>query len=139
MVRSPSRPHLQPLATNIPSADSLKLTSRATVAPNDPPLPKPVVAESSLKRDDWMLEPPTTPAVSSSIPQKRALALADKSLTEDYGDPVRDSRTATGGVDFFSSLGTERQKKPKVDPTEVKTSIIHRVGSQLMGFTVATA
>ncbi|KAI0801739.1 CwfJ C-terminus 1-domain-containing protein-like protein [Irpex lacteus] len=111
-----------PLATNIPSADSLKLTSRATVAPEDPPLPKPVVAESSLKRDDWMLEPPITPAVSSSIPQKRSLALADESLTEDYGDPVRDARTATGGVDFFSSLGTERQKKPKVDPTEPKIS-----------------
>ncbi|KAI0086588.1 CwfJ C-terminus 1-domain-containing protein-like protein [Irpex rosettiformis] len=110
------------LATNIPTADSLKLTSRATVLPDDPPLPKPVAAETTLKRDDWMLEPTTAAAVPSSIPRKRALPLEDKSLTEDYGEQPHDSRTVVGGVDFFSSLGTERQKKPKVDPTEPRIS-----------------
>lgn len=76
-----------------------------------------------------MLEPPLTPAVSSSVPQKRALVLEGQSLTEDYGEPSRDARTAIGGVDFFASLGTERQKKPKVDPTEV--SKIYHVGYSL--------
>lgn len=41
----------------------------------------------------------------------------DDSFTEDYGEIFRDSRTASGGVDFFSSLGTERKKisKPILD------------------------
>ena len=32
-----------------------------------------------------------------------------------YGDAPTDSRNMSGGVDFFSSLGTERKKKPKPD------------------------
>ena len=66
-----------------------------------------------------MLEPTSTSIASSSVPQKRAFPLEEESLTEDYGEQPRDVRTSTGGVDFFTSLGTERQKKPKVDPTEV--------------------
>ena len=66
-----------------------------------------------------MLEPTSTSIASSSVPQKRAFPLEAESLTEDYGEQPRDVRTSTGGVDFFTSLGTERQKKPKVDPTEV--------------------
>lgn len=66
-----------------------------------------------------MLEPPVIPVASSSVTQKRAIALEDESMTEDYGEPSGQARTATGGVDFFSSLGTERQKKPKADPAEV--------------------
>ena len=32
-----------------------------------------------------------------------------------YGDAPADARTMSGGVDFFSSLGTERKKKPPPD------------------------
>ncbi|KAI0689707.1 CwfJ C-terminus 1-domain-containing protein-like protein [Cytidiella melzeri] len=110
------------LVTNIPTADSLKLTSRATVTVNVPPLPKAVVTESTLKRDDWMLEPPTASTMSNPITQKRPSVLGDQSLTEGYGESSRDARSSTGGVDFFSSLGTERQNKPRVDPTEPKIS-----------------
>lgn len=68
-----------------------------------------------------MLEPSMAPAVSSAVPQKRSIVLEDESLTEDYGEPSGAARTATGGVDFFASLGTQRQKKPKVDATEASS------------------
>ena len=79
-----------------------------------------MATETTLKRDEWMLEPPRTPPIPT--PTSRAAQRSmegDESLTEDYGEQPRDVRTSTGGVDFFTSLGTERQKKPKVDPTEV--------------------
>lgn len=63
-----------------------------------------------------MLEPA---AASSPMPQTRAVIPEDESLTEDYGEPSSNARSDTGGVDFFSSLGTERHKKPKVDLAEV--------------------
>lgn len=105
---------------DIPTAESLKLMSRATSLPDDPPLPKPVVAESYLKRDEWMLEPSVTSITLSSFPQNRSMTLEDGSLTEDYGELSGNARTGTGGVDFFSSLGKERQKKPKSDPAEAR-------------------
>lgn len=46
----------------------------------------------------------------------------DQDLTEDYGDNAGDKRTLGGGVDFFSSLGTERKKKQRdngPDPEKV--------------------
>lgn len=108
----------QPLASDIPTAEALKLTSRAATIPDDPPLPRAVVTESTLQREEWMLEPPSLHVVSGSTSRKRTLVPEDESLTEGYGESSHDARAATGGVDFFSSLGTARQKKPKMDPTE---------------------
>jgi hypothetical protein len=70
-----------------------------------------------------MLMPTTAPAMPADIQYQpkshdKALALpTDDSFTEDYGELSRDSRTTTGEVDFFSSLGTERKKvsKPILD------------------------
>jgi hypothetical protein len=100
---------LKPIATDIPTAESLKLTSRAHSKPEDPSPPKAVVAESSLKRDDWMLAP------STSSVEPRRLEGGDESLTEGYGEPSTSARTLEGGIDFFSSLGKEKEKKPKPD------------------------
>lgn len=60
-----------------------------------------------------MLEPPMTPTPPS--PSSRTVdrdQQMEESLTEDYGEPSENVRTTAGGVDFFSSLGTERKKKP---------------------------
>lgn len=51
------------------------------------------------------------------------LASLSQSMTEDYGDAEAGRRTLGGGIDFFSSLGTERKKKPKEekpDPDKVR-------------------
>ena len=58
----------------------------------------------------------------------RLTSSMDQSLTEDYGDIESDKRTLGGGVDFFSSLGTERKKKPrenKPDPEKVRNLLIY--------------
>ncbi|KAH9969691.1 CwfJ C-terminus 1-domain-containing protein-like protein [Russula dissimulans] len=104
----------KPLATDIPTAESLKLTSRARSNPDDPSLPNSVVAESSLKRADWMLEPSTSSDAPPAVSRLQVEA-ADESLTDGYGEPSTSSRTLGGGVDFFSSLGKERERKPKPD------------------------
>ncbi|KAI0057848.1 hypothetical protein BV25DRAFT_1841423 [Artomyces pyxidatus] len=99
----------KPLATDIPTAESLTLTSRAFSRPGDAPLPPSLHSESSLKRDEWMLDPSTA---TTSAP-RAALPAGDEGLTEGYGESSQGARTLGGGVDFFSSLGTERQKKPR--------------------------
>ncbi|KAH9080441.1 CwfJ C-terminus 1-domain-containing protein-like protein [Lactarius deliciosus] len=104
----------KPLATDIPTAESLKLTSRAYPTSDDPPLPKVVPTESSLKRDDWMLEPPAGSSASPVVRDPR-LEGGDESLTEGYGEQPTGARALGGGVDFFSSLGKERERKPKPD------------------------
>jgi len=104
----------KPLATDIPTAESLKLTSRAQSKPDDPSPPKPVVAESSLKRDDWMLEPSTSSVASPEVSRLQVEA-GDESLTDGYGEPSTSSRTLGGGIDFFSNLGKEKERKPKPD------------------------
>ncbi|KAJ8080393.1 Pre-mRNA-splicing factor cwf19 [Marasmius tenuissimus] len=106
------------LATDIPTADSLTLTSRATQE-SGVSLPPSLSTETSLKRDDWMLPPgassssdPADRAPSSALPR---IPMEDDSLTEGYGETSKGSRTLGGDVDFFSSMGTERQKKPRPD------------------------
>jgi hypothetical protein len=72
-----------------------------------------------------MLDPgsiPTSisiPKPTSDIPHSAFSAQSSKpsNLTEDYGDSNDESRTLGGGVDFFSSLGTEHKRK---DPNEGK-------------------
>ena len=117
---------LKILATGIPTSESLKLTSNATeFAENPPPLPQSLRTESKPKRDDWMLEP-TAPVINNPTSQfssRPLVVLPDEemSLTEEYGNPEQDKRTFGGGVDFFSSLGTEHKKKrpSKPDPDKV--------------------
>jgi hypothetical protein len=52
--------------------------------------------------------------------------ITDESLTEGYGEPSTSARTLGGGIDFFSSLGKERERKPKPDlpdPDKVTSNI----------------
>jgi len=103
---------IQPIAADIPTAESLKLTSRAHSKPEDPSPPTAIVAESSLKRDDWMLEPSTS-SIESPATSRPQFDGGDESLTDGYGEPSTSARTLGGGVDFFASLGKEKERKPK--------------------------
>ena len=82
-------------------------------------LPHAVNTETVLKRDEWMLMPTSAPAMPADVryrpkSHERPLALpTNDSFTEDYGELSSHSRTTSGGVDFFSSLGTERKKNSK--------------------------
>ncbi|KAF6757552.1 CwfJ C-terminus 1-domain-containing protein-like protein [Ephemerocybe angulata] len=120
------------LATDIPTAESLKITSTAEDKPGALPLPKGIHSETTLKRDEWMLAPAaksTAPLDDLDRRTREQLLLTEQSLTEDYGEPSGGSRNAAGNVDFFSSLGTERVKKnPKVDrPNPDNGPVIHRL------------
>lgn len=121
----------QPRTTDIPTAESLKLTSHATSTDGDPALPPSRATETTLKRDEWMMMPPSavtvpTPddrAPTSVIASSRARdSMEEESLTEGYGDQAVNSRSVGGGVDFFSSLGTERKRKEKEKPVADKVS-----------------
>jgi len=102
----------KPIAADIPTAESLKLTSHAQSKPDDPSPPRAVVAESSFKRDDWMLESSTS---STAPPTMSQLDGGDESFTDGYGEPSASSRNLGGGIDFFSGLGKEKERKPKPD------------------------
>ena len=73
--------------------------------------------------------PLSTPVLpSDSRPPNRELVNDDESFTEDYGELFGGSRTLGGGVDFFSSLGTERKKAPrpdKPDPEKVPAFLLN--------------
>ncbi|KAI0041990.1 hypothetical protein FA95DRAFT_1500668 [Auriscalpium vulgare] len=118
------------LATDIPTAESLNLKSRAYSEPGDPPLPSSRPAAASLERDDWMLEP----TITTQAPTRMGLPTTEDPLTEGYGESSSGARTLGGGVDFFSSLGTERQKKPPPErPNPDKLHISSKeLNSQLM-------
>ena len=80
--------------------------------------------ETVLKRDDWMLMPETTPVVPASSSVDVPM---NEDPTDGYGEPSANARTVGGSVDFFSSLGTERKKKPnpnKPDPDKVCSILI---------------
>ncbi|KAI5122459.1 hypothetical protein M0805_008770 [Coniferiporia weirii] len=150
-----------PLATGIPTAESLNLTSHATASPNDPPLPKTRPAESKLVRDEWMMLPPSAvsvpapdlPSASASAPgpssSRLQIPTGTESLTEDYGEPVQNTRTMGGGVDFFSSLGTERKKKiredrpdpekPKISSMELNTNLVQGIPLDQYPYTASKA
>ncbi|KAG6819995.1 hypothetical protein H0H93_006698 [Arthromyces matolae] len=100
------------LTTEIPTAKSLKLTSSAIAGPSDNQLPSNTSTETPLKRDDWMLLPPSAPTLPREDQQR--LETEDVSMTDDYGEPSGSQRTLGGGVDFFSSLGTDiKRKRPE--------------------------
>ncbi|KAJ7505481.1 CwfJ C-terminus 1-domain-containing protein-like protein [Mycena galericulata] len=115
----------RPLATNIPTAESLKLTSSAIPKDTDPPLPSAAPTETSLKRDDWMLLPPSEPVMPAATSHRLHPPSGDESFTEDYGESSEDQRTLGGGVDFFSSLGTDMKKKPRTDRPDPDKPIIN--------------
>lgn len=93
------------LATDIPTAESLKLTSSVIPSQSVPPLPPSLPTELKLKRDEWMLQ-------------------KEESFTEDYGEPSENARTMSGGVDFFTSLGTEIKKKPRPDKPDPDKPVV---------------
>lgn len=106
--------NLQPVTTTIPTSESLKLTSHTVAGSSDPPLPPSVASETALKRDEWMLMPPSAPSVPEDTSRLEPLG-REESYAEGYGEPSQNVRTTAGNVDFFSSLGTEKKKKPKPD------------------------
>ncbi|KAF8909023.1 CwfJ C-terminus 1-domain-containing protein-like protein [Gymnopilus junonius] len=118
------------LATDIPTAEDLNITSTSEDA-NAPPLPPTLHTESVLKRDEWMMMPPSAsvlPVEDTRLTDSRArlsMDTCDDPYMEGYGEPSNDSRNLGGGVDFFSSLGTEKKKPPrpeKPDPDKLKIS-----------------
>ncbi|KAJ7903188.1 CwfJ C-terminus 1-domain-containing protein-like protein [Mycena leptocephala] len=86
-----------PLATTIPTAESLKLTSSA------------LSKEITLKRDDWMLLPPSEPVLPAATPRRVQLPSGDESFTEDYGESSQDQRT-------LGDIKKKRADKP--DPNQ---------------------
>ncbi|KAK0439782.1 CwfJ C-terminus 1-domain-containing protein-like protein [Armillaria borealis] len=99
----------RPLATDIPTGESLKLTSSATAGSSSSTFQPLIPTESTLKRDDWMLE---EPAAQASRPSSSRIQLQDdENFTEDYGEASGSRRALGGGVDFFSTLGTDVRKK----------------------------
>lgn len=110
-------------ATDVPTRESLKITSRAETQVTDPPLSR---TKSVLKRDEWMLQPSAAP---DGRPQNDTVrAGAEQLLTEGYGEPLSDSRKLDGGIDFFANLGIEKKKPPrpdKPDPDKVFCFIKH--------------
>lgn len=119
----------KPLATTIPSAEGLKLTSSAISDPSGPALPPTLATESVLKRDDWMLHPGNSAATptrmeTSTSGSRAQLPTGDESFTDDYGESTDGARNLSGGVDFFSSLGTDIKKKnvrpDRSDPDKVR-------------------
>ena len=72
-----------------------------------------------------MLMPPSTPIVPEVASRMEA---EDEPMTEGYGEPSQNARNMSGNVDFFSSLGTERKKKPqpdRPDPEKVRPHIAY--------------
>jgi hypothetical protein len=104
----------------IPTAESLKLTSNATQSSSlNLNSEKPV--EVKLKRDDWMLEPATNQAALDTESQPTTLPghTVPESLTDGYGEETVSTRTLGGDVDFFSTLGTERKRGKPAEPQRV--------------------
>ncbi|EAU85946.1 complexed with Cdc5 protein Cwf19 [Coprinopsis cinerea okayama7 len=111
------------LATDIPTAESLEIVSTADERAAQAELPPTTTVESKLKRDDWMLAPPSILTVPSDGPSSLR---SQQSLTEDYGEPSSGARNMSGGVNFFSSLGTEHRKKnPKPDKPNPDHPVVH--------------
>jgi len=111
---------MQLLATDIPTAETLKLTSCASAGPLDPSLPPASLTETPLKRDDWMLMSSSTTVIVPTSTSRTPVPSGDDSFTEDYGDAPQ-ARSLSDGVDFFSTLGTEvKRKMPASNPPEAQ-------------------
>ncbi|RSH94889.1 hypothetical protein EHS25_004695 [Saitozyma podzolica] len=111
----------------IPTSDSLPLRSHVSGPGAQGQSPPPIAAATEAReRDSWMLEPhthsqATDPRLASGVPHSAGLATSG-GFTEGYGDEELSNRTLSGGVDFFSSLGTEHKRKDpnadKPDPSK---------------------
>ncbi|KAG9315636.1 CwfJ C-terminus 1-domain-containing protein-like protein [Chiua virens] len=115
------------LAKDIPTAEGLKLTSHAQASGEAPPLPLSTATETKLQRDEWMLLPDSDVQLSSSSshPLVQQFPTGDDSYTDSYGESFVSGRIPGEAVDFFSSLGTEKKRKPrpdKADPDKPKVS-----------------
>lgn len=119
---------LQTAVANIPTAGSLPLKSQVERA--DAPLPHTTATGTERReRDSWMLDPgaldsqPIATSASNSAPKSATLpSSTSRDMTDGYGDNQASNRTTDGGVDFFSSLGTEHKRKDldanKPDPAK---------------------
>ena len=58
-------------------------------------------------------DPSSVQAITPAIRRNEPTVSGDALFTEDYGDDPENKRTLGGGVDFFSSLGTEHKRKDK--------------------------
>lgn len=78
-----------------------------------------------------MLPPSATSIPESSRPNASSrishmdVDAGQESYTEDYGEAPSNSRTGAGGVDFFSSLGTEKKKAPRPDKPDPEKVCVH--------------
>lgn len=70
-----------------------------------------------------MMLPPSIPTVPSDQTARLAM-MEDESLVEGYGESSGGARNLTGGVDFFSDMGTE-YKNLKGDPKRNKPNPDH--------------
>ncbi|KAH9480566.1 Pre-mRNA-splicing factor cwf19 [Psilocybe cubensis] len=118
------------LASDIPTSESLKLTSSADATNSSVPLPHPTRIESTLKRDDWMMAEPSTPVLPvGARPQLSridySVEIGEESLDDGYGELSGNSRPVGGGVDFFSSLGTEKKKPSRPDRPDPDKPKVH--------------
>ncbi|WVQ83928.1 hypothetical protein IAT38_006072 [Cryptococcus sp. DSM 104549] len=119
--------------SSIPTSGSLPLKSNPSGATST--LPPASTANTETQRDSWMLEPPagsasTVPAATRDIPKSAGAGVYSTSsagMTEGYGDEQGSNRTLGGGVDFFSSMGTEHKKKdPKADMPDPSKLVIDK-------------
>ena len=100
----------------------MKLTTSAIAGPSDPEKPPNLSTETPLKRDEWLL-PPIAPSIPTDI--RKQIQVNDESMTDEYGEASGNQRTLGGGIDFFSSLGTDVKRKPRSerpDPDQVSSS-----------------
>ena len=98
------------------------MKTRAEEKPGDAPLPQSTRTETVLQRDEWMLLPPSASNVAGSSTQSVPV---DEDMMDGFGETSTNARTMSGSVDFFSSLGSERKKKPQADkpnPDKVSTN-----------------
>ena len=121
----------QEAVSNIPTAESLPIKSQVEKA--DAPLPPATTAGTHRReRDSWMLDPgsiattSTVPMPTRDVPRNAGTGTRD--LTDGYGEQESDGRILDGGVDFFSSLGTEHKRKDinEGKPDPAKPPIDHR-------------
>ncbi|KAK8861747.1 hypothetical protein IAR55_002570 [Kwoniella newhampshirensis] len=105
-------------ASKIPTSDALPLTSNPSHASTALPT-KSAAGSQAQERDSWMLDPAEAPSSTVPVPTRDIPQSADSTagMTEGYGDEQVSNRNLGGGMDFFSSMGTERKRK---DPNEGK-------------------
>lgn len=117
---------------NIPTADSLPLTSNAS-GPKASFPPSTAAGSEIRERDSWMLEPSVSSAIipvpGDDVPHSAIKSSADTTDRYENGQPG--DRTLVSSVDLFSSMGVEHKRKdPKSDlPDPSQVSFINCLAS----------